>query len=69
MRFALEPVQNAQISLQLSKIGCLELPGLQFHRYQAVQLTIEKQKVNILIFPEGIQVILVANEGEVLTES
>ncbi len=69
MGLALKSVENAQISLELAQIGCFEFALLEFNRHEAVQLPVEKQKVDILILPEGVQMILIPHEGKVFSES
>ena len=68
MGFAFEAVQHAQVALQLSEVGGLELPGLQLDRHEAVQFAVEEEEVDVLVFAEGVQMVLVADEGEVLAE-
>jgi len=48
-------VEDAQVPAQLTEICGLEGASLQFHRNEAVQLTIEEQQVDVLIFTEGVK--------------
>lgn len=68
MGLPFKTVQNTQIALQLSKIGCLKFSGFQFNCHKAIQRAVEEQQINILILAECVQMVLISNESKILSK-
>ena len=61
-------IQRLKIKVQLSEIGGLEIPLLQFHGDKTVQFAVEEKQVDELLLPHHFQSVLVGDETEVSSE-
>lgn len=62
-------VEKTQITVQFTKVNLLEIARLQFDSHKAVQLTVEKKKVDAVVMTGYGDGILVVDKQEILAKA